>query len=252
MMKFEAVVVSDLHLGARNSRTYDFLLFLESIETDRLILAGDIFDDRELNGLRPADVEVVTALRQMSTHTQVDWLRGNHDPAEPWFSGLLGIPAQDEILLDVGGQSYLVYHGHGWDSSLNWPRPVLATADAVYSGCQWIDPSHRLARMLKRRSKVFCRAVERLRQEALRVAADRSLAGVILGHTHVASDERSRDLHYLNCGCWTETPAAFVGIRRGQARAYYWDWPDRRNVPGMLRDSPRPAEVVAPLLVASI
>ena len=46
MLKFEAVVVSDLHLGARNSRTYDFLLFLESLETDRLISAGDIFGSR--------------------------------------------------------------------------------------------------------------------------------------------------------------------------------------------------------------
>jgi UDP-2,3-diacylglucosamine pyrophosphatase LpxH len=251
MWKFDTIIVSDLHLGARNSRTYDILQFLESIEADRLILAGDIFDDPCLRSLRPCDVEVIDALRQMASHTQIEWLRGNHDPEAPWFSGLLGIDALDELLIDVGGQPYLVYHGHGWDRAMNWPKPVIATADAVYHGCQWLDPSHRLARFLKKRSKVFCRAVARMRHEARLAARRRELAGVILGHSHVVCDDRSEDVHYLNCGCWTEIPATFVGIRRGQARAYYWDSPQRRNVTPALRSTARPAEDATPLLVAS-
>lgn len=223
MWKFDAVVVSDLHLGARNSRSFDFLQFLESIDTPRLILAGDLFDDPQFRGLRPCDVQVVNTLRQLSASISVQWLCGNHDPPPRWFSGLLGIEAQDELLLDVGDKRYLVYHGHGWDRALEWPGVVISAAEVVYYGCQRIDPSHRLARYLKHKSKWFCRAVAALRHQAIAAARRRNLSGVILGHTHVAADDWIGGVHYVNCGCWTERPAGFVGVRRGQVRTYYWD-----------------------------
>ena len=100
---------------------------------------------------------------------------------------------------------------------------VISAAEAVYNGCQRIDPSHRLARYLKHKSKWFCHAVAALRREAIAAAQRRNLAGVILGHTHVAADERIDGVHYVNCGCWTERPATFVGIRRGHVKTYYWD-----------------------------
>jgi UDP-2,3-diacylglucosamine pyrophosphatase LpxH len=45
MVNFDAVVVSDLHLGARNSRGTNFLRFLHTIRCQRLVLAGDLFND---------------------------------------------------------------------------------------------------------------------------------------------------------------------------------------------------------------
>ena len=89
---------------------------------------------------------LLTALRQYARTCQVEWLLGNHDPPEDWFAGLLGLNTQDEAYLDVGGGKYLVYHGHGWDRSMSLPTVVNATADAIYAGCQWLDPTHRLAR----------------------------------------------------------------------------------------------------------
>lgn len=223
MRKFDAVVVSDLHLGARNSCTDDFLRFLEFIDTDCLILNGDLFDDERLRRLRPCDVRVIDALRLFGQSRRVEWLLGNHDPPADWFAGLLGIETRDELLLDVGGRPYLVYHGHGWDRSLELPGILISTADWIYAGCQWVDPSHRLARVLKRKSKVFCRAVNKLRVCAIATAHERALAGVILGHTHVAHDGWFEGKHYLNSGCWTERPAGFVGVRQGRARHYTWN-----------------------------
>ncbi len=145
-LRFDAVVVSDLHLGARNSCTDEFLKFLDALQTRRLIVNGDLFDDERLRSLRPRDIRVIDALRQYARTCQVEWLLGNHDPPEDWFAGLLGLNTQDEAYLDVGGGKYLVYHGHGWDRSMSLPTVVNATADAIYAGCQWLDPTHRLAR----------------------------------------------------------------------------------------------------------
>lgn len=223
MLNFDAVVVSDLHLGARNSRGNDFLRFLHTLRTDRLVLNGDLFNDHRLRGLQERDVQVVELLRKYSERVHVDWVLGNHDPGPEWFAGLLGITAVEEVILDLGAERYLVYHGHGWDPSLTWPQLVIETADAIYFACQWLDSSHRLARGLKRSSKHFLHVTEVLRRKAVETAAERNLSGVILGHSHLACEVYASGVHYLNSGCWTEKPSSFVGIREGRARLYDWD-----------------------------
>ena len=164
--RFDAVVVSDLHLGARNSRVDDFLRFLDVVETERLILAGDIFDHPNLLGLEKKHMRVLSVLRDLSQFAQVIWLRGNHDPSESWFGGLLGIDPKDETVLDVNGKQYLVCHGHSHDKALGMPRPILGVADMIYKVSQQIDPSHRFARQLKRKCKRFTHSIEMVRRWA--------------------------------------------------------------------------------------
>ena len=48
-MKYEAIIVSDLHLGTKDSKTEEFLNFIEKHPTDLLILNGDIVDGWALN-----------------------------------------------------------------------------------------------------------------------------------------------------------------------------------------------------------
>lgn len=222
MRPFDTIVISDLHLGARNARHNELLAFLDYVETDHLILNGDVFEDSRLRGLKEADIAVVDALRRYNDHTEVTWLGGNHDPEPSWFAGLLGIDAAAEVVVTAGGRSYLVCHGHQWDGSLRWPQWIIDAAELVYRGCQMLDRSHRLARLLKRGSKSFVRAVAILQRHAGETGRRRGLDGVILGHTHVVDDTRVHGIHYLNSGCWTENPSAFVGIRDGEVRAYRW------------------------------
>ncbi len=68
--------------------------------------------------MRDCDIAVLDALRRYARHTELTLLRGNHDPDPTWYSGVLGIPVYDEYLLDIGGKEYLIYHGHGWDKSM--------------------------------------------------------------------------------------------------------------------------------------
>ena len=43
-MKYKAIIVSDLHLGTKDSKAKEFIEFLDTHPTDLLILNGDIID----------------------------------------------------------------------------------------------------------------------------------------------------------------------------------------------------------------
>ncbi len=222
MLRFDTVVVSDLHLGARNSRAEDFLRFLDELSVDRLVIAGDLFESPVLHGLQEQHLRVLEVLRAFARSSELVWLRGNHDPDAAWCRDVLDFPCQDELIVSAGGGEYLICHGHLWDRALSLPNFVINAADSVYHFAQRLDRSHRVARWLKRNTKLFCRAVEGLCREATAAARERNLDGVIVGHSHVAGDMMIDDLHFLNCGCWTEQPTGYVGIRDGVARQYAW------------------------------
>ena len=48
-MKYKAIIVSDLHLGTKDSKAEAFIEFIEKHPTDLLILNGDIIDGWALN-----------------------------------------------------------------------------------------------------------------------------------------------------------------------------------------------------------
>lgn len=246
MWRFDSVVVSDLHLGAANSRTDAFLSFLDWIQTRQLILAGDIFDTACLKRLDDKHLRVLDALRVFSRDHEIIWLRGNHDPSLQYFRAVIGVSSRDEYVLNANGNEYLIYHGHEWDRSLSLPAWLVNGADSIYHWSQWIDPSHEMARALKRRCKQFCNAIDRLRDAAVCEARRRSFSGVILGHTHVACDQIVDGVHYLNSGCWTEKPAGFVGIRGSTVRQYFWE----SILRGETRDTHPAADVVDDLFPA--
>ncbi len=248
MQKFDTVVVSDLHLGARNARTDDFLTFLSSLRTDRLVLAGDFFDSPQLRGLTTRHVKVLDSLRQLSRRAEVIWIRGNHDPNPEWFTAIFDLQLRDEMLLDVAERKYLVCHGHLWDKALNWPWWIVYSAEAVYRACQVVDRSHLLARYLKRKSKWFCKVVDGLRTKSVSAARHLGYDGVIVGHSHVASDMVLDGVHYVNCGCWTERPAGFVGIRRGEVRHYHWE----SDQPQAAEPAPAPARLPSRLASGTV
>ncbi len=222
MQEFDAVVVSDLHLGARNSLGRAFLDFLQRTRFQRLVIAGDMFEYPNLKGLRDQDLGVLGDLRRLSDELPVIWLQGNHDPAHEVWQNLLGIQPRQYVILGVGHRSYYVCHGDRWDISVNVAWPVVASANAIYRFSQRIDSTHRLARRLKHSSKRFCRVSRAIREGACETARAENHAGIIIGHSHVAEECVVDGVHYLNSGCWTELPCTFVGIREGRARTYAW------------------------------
>ena len=82
-MKYNTVIVSDLHLGSKAARRDDILDFLDKISTETLILNGDIIDVWSLqrgSKWSKKDTKIIRKILKISeTDTEVIWLRGNHD-----------------------------------------------------------------------------------------------------------------------------------------------------------------------------
>ncbi len=124
-MRYQAVVVSDLHLGTKDSKAEEFIEFLEEHPTDLLILNGDIIDGWALNRgakWKKQHTKVISKLLQLSNKTQIIWIRGNHDEFIQDFIGThLGrIEIKEDYRLTIQrwvegdifrNESYYIFHG---------------------------------------------------------------------------------------------------------------------------------------------
>jgi UDP-2,3-diacylglucosamine pyrophosphatase LpxH len=218
---YDALIISDIHLGSENCQARNLCTFLEAIadghlQTARLILNGDVFDSIDFRRLKKNHWKVLSLLRKLSDRIEIVWICGNHDEPAEIISHLLGVQVADEFTLESAGKKILVLHGHVFDEFLD-AHPILTwVADCIYWLLQKIDKTHTFAKLAKKSSKTFLRCSQVIEEKATRYAAGKGCAAVCCGHTHHAVDNPARSVHYYNGGCWTELPCTFLAIERGQ------------------------------------
>ena len=173
----KTLIVSDLHLGSRNSQALAFSRFLHS-RFDRLILNGDTVNNLNLKKLRPEHWKVISELRKTAQERELILIRGNHDykkaddnPFGPQdvLATLLGVPFHEEYQLDVGFRRYLVLHGDRFDPTLSWPL-ITDAADACYNSVQKVNK--KAAKWLKRKAKTLGGVVEFVKQRSVQYCAE--------------------------------------------------------------------------------
>ena len=107
---YKVVIMSDLHLGMKDCKPKRILEFLDTIDTDLLILNGDIIDiDALRRGSKWKDkhMKVLIKLLDMSRHTEIIYIRGNHDnDVKDLYNSILGnIKFMDEYVYFVNGKN---------------------------------------------------------------------------------------------------------------------------------------------------
>jgi UDP-2,3-diacylglucosamine pyrophosphatase LpxH len=220
----DALILSDLHLGADNAQVSQMVSFFDAVRarthglaTRCLILNGDVFDSFDMRRLSKTHWKVLTALRKLTKHIEVHWITGNHDPDSELLSCLLGVEAHDEMRFQSGSKRILCLHGHAFDSFVErYPR-ITALADGAYRVLQWVDRSHRVARLAKKSSKTFLRCTNKVRDRAISLAVGRSVDIVCCGHTHLAEEhtDPATGIQYFNSGSWVEKPCTYLAVREG-------------------------------------
>jgi UDP-2,3-diacylglucosamine pyrophosphatase LpxH len=225
---YDAVIISDTHLGSDNCQAKALCHLLESLAHGRLaaaklILNGDVFNSIDFRRLRKSHWKVLSQLRKLSDKIEIIWLCGNHDGSAEVVSHLLGVTVADDYLLESGGRRLLVLHGHVFDEFIDNHPVVTFLADCVYSWLQWIDKTHKFAKFAKKRSKTFLRCTKVIQQKAVEHARRLGYDGVCCGHTHVGMADRSGPVHYFNSGCWTERPCSYLTVRAGDVQLHTFD-----------------------------
>jgi UDP-2,3-diacylglucosamine pyrophosphatase LpxH len=217
---YDALVLSDLHLGSDNCQARALTRFLDDIhdgraETRRLILNGDVFDSIDFRRLNKHHWKVLSLLRKLSDHVEIVWINGNHDGPAEIVSHLLGVEVRNRLVLETGDRRVLFHHGHRFDRFID-DHPILtALADLIYRVLQKVDSSHTFARAAKAKSKVFLRCAARIEEKSIELARKMGCDAVCCGHTHHAVANEAGPVAYYNSGCWTEKPCHYLAVRDG-------------------------------------
>jgi UDP-2,3-diacylglucosamine pyrophosphatase LpxH len=216
----DAVILSDLHLGCANCQAKQVCELLERVAegdlpTARLILNGDVFDSIDFRRLHKSHWKVLSLLRKLSDQIEIVWLAGNHDGSAEVISHLLGVSVEAEYVLESGPEKLLILHGHIFDDFIQvYPR-LTWLADCTYRVLQWLDRSHRFAKMAKHGSKTFLRCARKIADGAVELARRRGCTMVACGHTHVAIAQTDGPVPFFNSGCWTELPCTYLTVAGG-------------------------------------
>jgi UDP-2,3-diacylglucosamine pyrophosphatase LpxH len=213
---FDAVLLSDLHIGSEFCQVGAVLDFLERLpDTSRLVLLGDVLEKTE-HHLTQKHWRILSRLRQISDTMELIWVMGNHDADAGAVAHLVGASFVAEFQFESGGKRVLCVHGDAWDRFWSDHPLVTGVVDWFYVNLQRL--SRRLARRAKLISRIFLQGIEGVRHGALEYARAKQADLVICGHTHFAEaacGSRPDSPAYFNAGCWTDRTCHYLTVKHG-------------------------------------
>ena len=235
---FRTLVLSDLHLGTKDSQARELLEVLRGVRCEKLILNGDIIDLwslRRKNHWSPAHTAVVRRLMKMAEKdgTKVVYLRGNHDD---FLRRLIPIAldrielAEEHVHVGADGRRYLCIHGDAFDTVTAKMRWLAVIGDISYQLLLDINRFYNrwrawrgkeyfsLSQAIKGRVKEAVSFISRFEDHIQALAARRGCDGVMCGHIHKAEDRMIGGVRYLNSGDWVESLTAVVEETDGTLR----------------------------------
>jgi len=234
-MKYKAIIVSDLHLGTKDSKAKEFIDFLDTHPTDLLILNGDIIDGWALNRgskWRKPHTKVIAKLMKLSLKTKIIYLRGNHDEFLKEFKGItLGkIEIREDYKLELyewkddryAPKHYYIFHGDIIDVFITKYKWLAKLGSIGYDFALWINrvynkyrafrglPYQSISQEIKAKVKGATNYINDFETTAIKLAKQNDCFGVICGHIHQPANIHMSGGHYLNSGDWVENRTAIL------------------------------------------
>jgi len=246
MTTYKAIIVSDLHLGTKDSKAEEFLEFLDNHPTDLLILNGDIIDGWALNRgakWKKKHTKVLGKILKLSNKIQVIWIRGNHDEFIQEFIGnhFGGIEFREDYKIEYAEhieydnwerKCYYVFHGDVIDvfiTKYTWLSKLGAIGyDFALTLNRWYNkyrkwrnlPYQSISQKIKSSVKTATSYINDFETTALKMAEKKGCDGVMCGHIHQPEDRMINGKRYLNSGDWVENMSAILIDTHGKIHIY--------------------------------
>jgi UDP-2,3-diacylglucosamine pyrophosphatase LpxH len=166
----EALFVSDLHLGSKQSNVDKIISLLDDYTPKHLFLVGDIIHGWILNlKWNTKHSMVLDRIKYLSNNgTKVIWIPGNHDNFMRDFKSFGNIEIHSEYV---------------------WNETLITHGD-LYDGIVWIKRIAPRFRMIKFH--------EELNKRAIKLGCK----SIICGHIHISEDKMVNGIRYINTGDW--------------------------------------------------
>jgi UDP-2,3-diacylglucosamine pyrophosphatase LpxH len=244
MSHYRSIFISDVHLGARDCKSFQLLDFLKHNTCDTLYLVGDIIDGWKIQQNRWRwDQSHTNIIRKILSFTKKDvkviYIAGNHDeflrtfmPFEFTFGNVQIYNQYEHNGAD--GKRYLVVHGDMFDGINRIIPWVSFLGDKAYdlilninSKFNWIRRKlgfgyWSLSKYLKHKVKQAVNFMFRFEENISDYCKKRGFDGVICGHIHHAEIKDVNGIIYMNDGDWVESMTALVENTDGTWEIITW------------------------------
>ena len=239
--RYRAIWISDVHLGTRGCNADMLIDFLDSVDSDKMYLVGDIIDGWRLRKSwywPPKHNDVVwRLLKRARRGTDVIYIPGNHDEAFRQFVGLNfgGVEIRRTAIHETAdARRLLVCHGDEFDAVVLYARWLALLGDAAYvtlMKMNWLVnqvrsrfgmPYWSLSKHAKHRVKNAVEFIGRFEEAVAKAAKARGLDGVVCGHIHTAEMREIDGVSYYNDGDWVEGCNALVEHFDGRMEILNW------------------------------
>ena len=225
MKQWRTIIMSDLHLGSRQSQTDKILKFLDENESETLILNGDIIDGWALKsgGKWKSNCSKIFRkfMKRSEKGTKVVYIRGNHDdflkPFIPFNLNNIEI-VRKYVHIGADGRSYYCYHGDVLDFVIMEARWLAVLGGLSYNFVIRFNtlynyvrklfklPYHSLANVVKQSVKGAINFISDFEDNAKALTIQKGYDVAVCGHIHHPKLEED----YMNSGDFCENATCLV------------------------------------------
>jgi len=236
VLEYKTIILSDVHLGMRDSKAEEVNYFLKHSHCDTLILNGDIVDAWSLRRRRGTWTKqcsrfIRIILKKLERkNTKVIYLRGNHDDVLRKFMPIFfdDFKIVEDHILETNGRKYLVLHGDVFDTiTSNYAiiahlgdigYNLLLAANRFYNRYRaWRGKEYfSVSKLVKAKVKKAVNFISKFESALVGLAKHYQCDGIICGHIHTPEDKMIEGIHYLNSGDWVESMTAIVEHHDGR------------------------------------
>ena len=214
---YTRVIISDLHLGSVYSKEAELSNFLDSIEFDEIILAGDIIEFLRVPTFTKGTLAIFKKLT--TSNKKIIYVVGNHDDAFENFVGeqIAGIEFVRQYDFLYAGRRYRVQHGDQYDSGVIKWRYTIEFISLIQNIIERVFrinlTSWWAKRQIKKRKLIWIWDIVQWNDDA---------DVFIMGHTHnpevlIWVDKEECIKTYINTGDWIDN-CTYVIVKDNQVR----------------------------------
>lgn len=210
------VIVSDTHIGTKFYKSEELLQFLNVIECDELILAGDIIDFIKIPVFTERCLQII---EQMKRAKKIVYVVGNHDEGLLGVVGkkVMGVEFVKRYEFEDDGRLFRIEHGDAYDKGVLHNRIFVKFLSVIQNMLEFtfnFDFTTWWTSIQIKKHKL--RSIIHILRHHPKIDV------FIMGHTHIPEaliwvDEDENIKTYINSGDWV-THQTYVTVEDGVAR----------------------------------
>jgi len=213
MTKCHTLIVSDLHLGAKISRTDKILHVLNNVQCKNLIINGDLFDSDTTRQFTSEDWQIISLLSKIAEKSNVLLVGGNHGRQLDILAEKMGIQILENHVFNVGEKKFLCMHGDEFDMFVkNLPMTTHVFTRIYYLIQRFGGKKQSFSIVLKRLTKQILGISRRQQRLALKKGSSQNANVIICSHTHIPHSSEKSGVLFLNSGSFCNNLSTYITI----------------------------------------